>query len=279
MSAVTERIAGRIPVPPAVEPTASAEVHPPTGRRDRRALVAVGSLVLICASIATFVGLYASAGDRTAAVVVEHALVQGQPITSADLGQAEVSVPEDVHYIAVADASTIEGKHAAAAIPAGSLLTPADLTVAPGVLPGDAVVGLALKDGQFPASGLVPGQQVMVVQTGTPGSPLTATTTGTDPTPTTSIGSSSSGSSAFTGPGTGILVSAATVVSVAQPGAATGGSYALLASVQVQTAVAPDVATASSADQVSLVLLPSGQAQGRAQGQGQGQSQGGSGTP
>jgi hypothetical protein len=200
-------------------------------------------------------------------VIVERALVQGQPITSADLGQANVSVSNGVRYIPVADASVIEGKRAASSIPAGSLLTAGDLSTSEGVVAGDAVVGLALKDGQFPASGLVPGQRVMVVQTGTPGSPLTATTSGSGESvdgsgasTTNSLGSATSAGSAYTGSGTGILVSAATVVSVGQPSTNSTGSYALLVSVQVMPALAPDVATASSADQVSLVLLPSGQA-------------------
>jgi hypothetical protein len=53
-----------------------------------------------------------------------------------------------------------------------------------------------------------------------------------------------------------VLVPVATVLSVAAPGSASGGSYALLVSVEVASTVAPDVATAASADQVSLVLLP-----------------------
>ncbi len=257
---ITDRFAERHPRRRDVRPVGDGAVQPPRGERSRRGLVAVGSLVLVCASIATFVGLYAAAGNRTAVVVVEHPLVQGQPITSADLGQADVSVSGGVRFIAVADASVIEGKLAASAIPAGSLLTPSDLSAARGVVAGDAVVGLALKDGQFPAGGLVPGQQVMVVQTGTPGSPLTATATGSTSSSSESLGDSTSGGSAFAGSGTGILVPAAAVVSVSQPGSNSSGGYALLASVQVQSAVAPDVATAASAGQVSLVLLPAGQA-------------------
>lgn len=263
MSTITERVAERIPGRAGGGPAAGPAVRLPTGPRDRRALVAVASLVLVCASVATFAGLYASAGHRTAAVVVVRPLAQGQPITSADLGQADVSVSGGVQYIPVSEASVIEGKRAAAAIPVGSLLTTGDLATAAAVASGDAVVGVALKDGQFPASGLVPGQQVMVVQTGTPGSPLSAPTTASDGSSTTSSSSTSSsssstasvGSSAFTGSGTGILVSPATVVSVAQPGSDASGSYTLLVSVEVTSSVAPDVATASSADQVSLVLL------------------------
>ena len=57
-------------------------------------------------------------------------------------------------------------------IPSGSLLTMADTTAAEPISPGDAVVGMALKAGQLPSSGVEPGEQVMIVQTGAPGTPL-----------------------------------------------------------------------------------------------------------
>ena len=268
MSSVADRIGVRIPGMGSARPERSdrdagtpdaVRPGPPTGPRDRRAMVALASLVVVGASIATFAGMYASAGHRTAAVVVEHPLAQGQMITSADLGQADVSVSGAVQIIPVEEASMIEGKHAASAIPAGSLLTVGDLATAPTVAAGDAVVGVALKDGQFPAAGLTPGEQVLVVQTGTPGSPLAAaasTSSGSSSTTQSAAGSTSG--SALSGTGTGVLVPVATVLSVAAPGSASGGSYALLVSVEVASTVAPDVATAASADQVSLVLLPAG---------------------
>jgi hypothetical protein len=46
------------------------------------------------------------------------------------------------------------------------------------------------------------------------------------------------------------------VFAVSAPSANSSGGYAELVSVEVPSVVAPDVATASSADQVSLVLLP-----------------------
>ena len=227
---------------------------PPTGARDRRALVAVGSLVVIGVSIATFAGLYASAGHRIAVIVVDRALAQGQPITAADLGQADVSVSKGVRYIPITDASVIEGKRAASAIPVGSLLTTGDLATAHAVAAGDAVVGVALKDGQFPAVGLTPGESVLVVQTGTPGSPLSAPVSGSSAGTSSAVAATSG--SALVGTGAGVLVPVARVVSVTSPASASGGTHALLVSIEVSSAVAPVVATASSADQVSLVLLP-----------------------
>ena len=262
-----------------VPASASGAVRPPTGGKDRRALVAIASLVVICASVASFVGLYASAGHKTAVIVVQQGLVQGQPITSAQLGQAEVSVPPGVAVIPVAETSAVLGKRAATAVPAGSLLTPGDLTSAPVLAVGSAVVGLALKDGQYPKAGLVPGEQVMVVQTATPGSPLSAPlnrSPATSSPNSPSANSSSSGSSAgsgslsgalsgvgatvLSGTGTGILVAKATVFSTALPSANSSGGFALLVSVEVTSAIAPDVATAASAGQVSLVLLAQGDA-------------------
>ena len=249
-------------------------VRPPTGGRDRRALVAIASLVVICASVATFAGLYASAGHKSAVIVVQQALEQGQPITAAQLGRADVSVSSAVAVIPVAEASAVLGKRAAIAVPAGSLLTPSELTSAPAVAAGSAIVGLALKDGQYPKSGLAPGQQVMVVQTATLGSPLSAPTnrsaaaTSAGPasvsTPSTSGSLSGAlggiGTTVLSGAGTGILVAKATVFSISLPSANTSGGFAVLVSVEVTSVIAPDVATAASAGQVSLVLLAQGSA-------------------
>jgi hypothetical protein len=233
--------------------------------------------VVICASVAAFAGLYSSAGHKTAAIVVQQALVEGQPITAAQLGRADVSVSSGVAFIPVADASAVVGKRAATAVPPGSLLAPGDLTSAPTVAAGSAVVGLALKDGQFPTSGLVPGEQVMVVQTATPGSPLSApvngspttssgtATSGPTSSPTNSSGTGTSagatsgvGATVLSGSGTGVLVAQATVFSTSVPTANASGGFALLVSVKVTSAIAPDVATAASAGQVSLVLLAQG---------------------
>ena len=249
MSALTARLPGR-----RTGTDVAAELRPPSAGRDRQALMAIGSLVIVCASVATFAGIYSSAGHKTAAVVVEHALVQGQPITADQLGQADVSLSAGVAYVPVTEASTVLGKRAASAVPAGSLLTAGDLTSAPAVVAGSAVVGLALKDGQFPTSGLTPGEQVMIVQTATPGSPLSAPISGTR---TSAV---APGTTVLSGAGTGVLVADATVFSVAAPAANASGGFALLVSVDVPAPIAPDVATASAAGQVSLVLVAQGSA-------------------
>jgi hypothetical protein len=99
------------------------------------------------------------------------------------------------------------------------------------------VVGLALKAGQLPSAGVEAGDQVMIVETAAPGTPLTSS----DP----------SGSSS-----TGVLVPEATVFDVEVPPAGSASDASLLVSVEVSSTLAAAVSTAAVAGQVSLVLLP-----------------------
>jgi SAF domain len=217
----------------------------PTRSRTKRPLLAAASAVVVVVSIAGFVSLYSSARREQEVVVVTRTIERGQPLLAADLGQASASLSGGVEAIPVSLAAALSGKRAAVTIPAGSLLVPADMTSAPAIPAGDAVVGIALKDGQYPSSDLQPGDEVMVVQTATPGSPLATTTGG---------GSSTQSDSA--GAGTGVLVPQASVFDVTAPGADAGGTVSELVTVEVPSTLASAVSTAAAADQVSLVLLP-----------------------
>ena len=112
------------------------------------------------------------------------------------------------------------------------------------------MVGLALKDGQLPSTGLVPGDEVMVVQTFGAGTVLpqaAAAGTGTD-----AVGGTGSGMPSSTG----VLAGQAVVFQTAAPSSASGAAE--LVSVEVPATLAAAVATAAAASQVSLVLLPVG---------------------
>ena len=219
----------------------------PTRPRSRRQLLAAASAVVIVTSIAGFMSLYSSARRQQQVVVVTRTIEQGQIFNSTDLGQANASLSNGVQAIPVSLTATLSGKRAAVTVPAGSLLVPGDVTSAPAIPPGEAVVGIALKDGQYPSTGVQPGGQVMVVQTASPGSPLSVGTTS---------GSSSASNGSESTTGTGVLVPEAAVFDVTTPGANAGGTLSELVSVEVPTTLAAAVSTAAAADQVSLVLLP-----------------------
>jgi hypothetical protein len=217
--------------------------------------MAAASALVVFASIAAFSGIYSSAGHQSAVLIVTGTIEQGERITAADLGQASVSISKGVDPILVSDAPELAGKRASVTIPAGSLLTLGDITGSPVVPAGDAVVGIALKAGQLPSTGLVAGEQVMVVQTASPGAPLNSAIDSS----ATSSGASGAGSTDSDGGdvgSTGVLVPQATVfdVEASQPNDANGG--ATLISVAVASTLGAVVATAAAADQISVVLLP-----------------------
>ena len=228
----------------ASEPVASrTRPRLPTGRGSKRPVVLIASAFVVFASIAGFASLYASADRQQSVLVVTRTIQQGQAIVGNDLGQARVAVSGGVIPIPVDEAPQLRGRRAVSTIPAGSLLVAADLTSAPRLAPGDAVVGLSLKPGQLPSNGVGVGDQVMVVETGGPDAAVGG-------------GASGSGAGGF-GTTTGVLVPQAAVFDTAVPSAQSGTGAAELVSIEVSANLAAAVSSAAVADQVSLVLLPS----------------------
>ena len=223
----------------------------PVTSRSRRPLVAIVSALLVFTSIAVFASVYSSANHQTPSLIVVQTIQEGQRISGTDLGQASVAISAGVSPIPVASAPLLAGKRAAVTIPAGSLLTLADVAGSAPIAAGEAVVGMALKDGEYPSAGVESGDQVMIVQSASPGAPATATATD-------SGSGSGSGPQDGGGSATGVLVPQATVFDVGPPSANSSDGASLLVSVEVSTTLAAEVSTAASAGEVSLVLLPQG---------------------
>ena len=223
----------------------------PGPSRTRRPLTAVASAAVVFASIAVFASIYSGAGHQTSVLIVTATIEKGQLISGSDLGQSSVSTSGGITPIPVSSAPELSGRRAAVTIPAGSLLTSGDLTTAQPIATGDAVVGLALKAGQLPSSGVVPGDQVMIVETASPGAPLTAAPV--TAVPSTAVPSTDGSAAATT---TGVLVPQASVFDVESPSADSAAGVSELVSVEVSSTLAAAVSTAAAADQVSLVLLP-----------------------
>ncbi|HEV3281025.1 MAG TPA: SAF domain-containing protein [Acidimicrobiales bacterium] len=217
-------------------------------------MVAVFSALMVFGSIAGFATLYASADHKQPVLIVTQTIEQGQRITAGDLGQASAAISGGVVPIPVADAAELSGRRAAVTIPPGSLLTLADTTATQPISSGNAIVGMALKAGQLPAAGVEPGEQVMIIETEIPGTPLASPPSMSSPT------------SVATGPG--VLVPRASVFDV-QAGSPNESNSATtsnpadgsqLVSVEVSDSLAPDVSMAAAAGQASLVLLPTSSA-------------------
>jgi SAF domain-containing protein len=238
----------------------------PANPRRRRPVLAAASAVAVFGSVALFAHLYSTADRQTPVLVVTHTIQEGQELTAGDLGQTSVAAGPGISIIPASDAPQVLGKVVSVTVTTGSLLTPDDVSTVPAIGAGDAVVGLALKQGQLPAAGVSAGDQVMVVETGAPGSPLNAFAGASAGTGSSSSGSSTSGSgspsaasSGDAGGGqgpSGVLVPVATVFNTATPAQSSGDTTELV-SLELGSSVAPAVSSAAAAGQVSLVLVPS----------------------
>ena len=231
---------------PAVSPTPRRDGYRlPVAARGRRPLVTAASALLVVASIALFASIYSSADRRVPVLIVTSTIHQGQRITGSDLGTVDVAASSGLSVIPVASASELSGTWATVTIPTGSLISLRDVTSSRPLAGGNAVVGLSLKDGQLPSDGVQPGDQVMIVQTPGAGS-----------SPPAAGASDSSSSVSGTAVASGVLVAQATVFAASVPPPSSASSAAELVSVEVPATLAAAVASASSASQVSLVLLP-----------------------
>jgi hypothetical protein len=191
--------------------------------------VLLGLLLIVFSAVA--VALYASSvGHRRAVLVVTRPVQAGSVIASADLGEVRISADPTLHSIPASQRDRIVGKAAAVTLVPGELVTFGELSSGPRLAAGQAVVGLSLRPGQFPAS-LRPPDQVMVVDTG----PMAE-------------GSASGSATPFTPT---VLVGRAEVLSLDL--AADGQTT--VASIITSESLAPEVVEAGAKGGVSLVLL------------------------
>ena len=208
----------------------------------------VASVLLVLASIAIFAGIYSSADHRVPVLTVVKTIHEGQPITGSDLGTADVATSANVAPIPVSGAAALSGTWAAVTLPAGSLLTLADVTTKRPLPIGSAVVGVTLKDGQLPSAGVEPGDLVMIVQTPVGGAVLPVAGSG--------AGATAGSSATADASAIGVLVAQATVFETATPSPSSASGAAELVSVEVPSTEAAAVASAAASSQVTLVLLP-----------------------
>jgi hypothetical protein len=148
----TRRPAGRAAAPPA----------PARPRRRSRALAVIGVLVVTACAL-VFAALLAQAGNRQPVLAVVRNIAAGQLLTAADLQTVQVGAAGPVALVPAAGEASVLGRPAAAPLPAGALLTSAD--IGPPALPrGQDDLGVAVKAGQYPPD-LAPGQAVDVLAT------------------------------------------------------------------------------------------------------------------
>jgi hypothetical protein len=225
-------------------------------RHRRRPALAVGSLALVVACVAVFTSVYAKAGDQLSVVGVAVAVPQGQVVKADDLTVVRIAASSGLSTVPADEASVVVGRRAAENLEPGTLLTTEELVVSYSPPAGESIVGVAAKEGQYPASGVEPGETVDVILTGAPGQEDSVAVD-----PETTSDQSGAGATATPGEATvtagTVLVPDATVLEAA-PSPASSGSDAVDVSLLMPSTLAPLVASASAADQVALVVVSPG---------------------
>ena len=208
----------------------------PRPRRIRLPLAILGLLLVVACALG-FGTILTQVGQQYQVLVLSHPVEVGDVITASDLGLATVSTgTSGIAFITAGNESTVIGRPAAVAMPAGAPVIAADLGSVPPPA-GQAIVAVLIKPGDAPPS-LAPGAAVWVVIT-TP--------------ETQSTGLSPSATPAATSPAP--VSATVTAVDTPSDSAITQG---VIVSLSLPASDVQTVTTAAAAGNVSLALVPPG---------------------
>jgi hypothetical protein len=143
-------------------------------RRRRPAMIAL-AVAMAGAGVVVSAAVYQRAGHEVAVVVVAQPVLAGAVVKPADLSTTMISVGSGVQVIPAARIDQVSGEIAAVTLRPATLLAPSDLTTRQSPAPGQELIAAPIRPYALPASGLQPGDQVLVIATpgqqGQPGAP------------------------------------------------------------------------------------------------------------
>lgn len=146
-------------------------------RRRRPGMIAL-AIALAGAGVVVSAAVYQRTDHLVGVVMVTEPVAAGAVITSADLATANVNVGAGIHVIPASQIGEVSGEIAAVALRPATLLAPTELTTSRPPRPGQELVPVPVKPYLMPASGLAPGDHVLLVPTpGDEGQPGSATGT------------------------------------------------------------------------------------------------------
>ena len=163
------------------QPTPPSARRAPSMPRERKPALAALAVLLIAGGALGAAYLVTQNGQRVAAVEITQPVSLGEQIPASALTEVQIAPGSGLSYVTWADAAQVTRYYAATAIPPGTLLTSAMVAPASHLASGMDVVGLSLKDGQWPTT-LQVGDHVDIYQVsdsqdscpGSPGSVLSA---------------------------------------------------------------------------------------------------------
>ncbi len=216
--------------------TRTPRLAPAARRRNTAAIV----LAVLCIAGGALAGLiaYKAGSSRQSVLAVSQSLPAGHILQAGDLRVVDISTDGGLALVLASDEASLIWRPLGVPVAAGAPLTSSELRSASAAGPGQAVVGVLCKAGQYPPS-LAAGDRVELVDSG-------GVAGSANPTP---VAAGISGA-----PVEATLY--ATVIGVDAPtDTATAGT---VISLRLSAADAPSVARAAAAGDISLILVQSG---------------------
>jgi len=153
-------------------PAGSGPVVRPPGRRRSPAHLGLGALLVVVCALG-FALTAARMDHRASVLALVRPVTVGQVLSAVDLRPVPVSVGVGVDSIPATDSGSVIGRSMAVSLPAGALLTRTEVGTAAIPGPGQAVIAMLVKPGQFPPD-LAAGAHVHLIATASTGQQATA---------------------------------------------------------------------------------------------------------
>lgn len=136
----------------------------PTRTRRRPLMVAAGlALAVVCGLGAWF--LFSTVGTTVTVLTVRDEVPRGEPIVAEDLTTLQIASGQTTNALPAARAREVIGQIAMVDLPAGTVVTSANIGDTLTVAGGDSIVGVALTTAQMPSQQLAAGDVVRLVDT------------------------------------------------------------------------------------------------------------------
>jgi hypothetical protein len=138
--------------------------HRPVRSRRRPAMIALGIALIVLGGLAT-VWLVTNMTRTVSVLVVSADVGRGDTVAAEDLRAIQVAGGQDLDAVTSDAADTVVGGTALVDLPAGTLVTSANVGDALAVPSGSSIVGVSLTRAQLPAYPLAAGDRVRLVDT------------------------------------------------------------------------------------------------------------------
>ena len=130
--------------------------------RQRSTVAIIVAVLAVAGGALAGVVAYKAGSGRQSVLAASQQITAGHVLQPSDLRVVDVSTDGGLSLVPATDEDSVIGRPVGVPVSAGSPLTTGDLSPVPAVGPGEALVGVLCKAGQYPPS-IAPGDTVEVI--------------------------------------------------------------------------------------------------------------------